>query len=163
MSTPTSWTLNLQYLMQGRWSRAARVNQQPPVHQFRMRLFKLFWRWTTNTTSSPAQGFFSPLLCPKIFPTYLPHLISRSLHRQSLEELPIMSSSNLRGDARHKAWGRWRRKGKRSASSQMQNWEKKGKLLPFSAFFFPLCFLFFSSTWEEEDDGNGRHLLIFNT
>jgi hypothetical protein len=42
------------------------------VHQFRMRLFKPFWGWTKNTSSSPAQGFFSPLLCPRIFPSYLP-------------------------------------------------------------------------------------------
>ncbi len=51
----------------------ARVNQQPPMHQFRMRPFKPFWEWTKNT-SSPAQGFwfFQPLLCPKVFPSYLP-------------------------------------------------------------------------------------------
>jgi len=51
----------------------AGVNQQPPMHQLRMRPSKLFWGWTGNT-SSPAQSFwfFQPLLCPKVFPSYLP-------------------------------------------------------------------------------------------
>jgi hypothetical protein len=47
------------------------VNQQPPMHQFKMRPFKPFWGWTKNTSSSPARGFFSPLLYPKIFPSCL--------------------------------------------------------------------------------------------
>ncbi len=57
-------------------NREAGVNQQPPVHQFRMRLFKPFWGWTQTHparpaqaflfSSSPAQGFFSPL--PQSFP-----------------------------------------------------------------------------------------------
>ncbi len=48
-------------------------NEPAAMHQFRMRPFKPFWGWTKNT-SSPAQGFwfFQPLLCPKVFPTYLP-------------------------------------------------------------------------------------------
>jgi hypothetical protein len=50
---------------------AAGVKQQPPMHQFRMRPFKPFWVWTKNTSSCLAQGFFSPLFCPKIFPSYL--------------------------------------------------------------------------------------------
>jgi hypothetical protein len=50
----------------------ARVNQQPPMYQFRMRPFEPFRGWTKNTSSFYAQGFFSPLLCPKIFPSYLP-------------------------------------------------------------------------------------------
>jgi hypothetical protein len=56
-------------------------------------------------TLSPAQRFFSPLLCPKIFPSYLlpppsylHHLISCSLHLQSLRELPSLSSIELQGD-----------------------------------------------------------------
>jgi hypothetical protein len=65
------------------WERAG-VNQQPPMHQFRMRPFKPFWGWTQTHpahpawaflfSSSPAQGFFSPLICPKVFPSYLPPL-----------------------------------------------------------------------------------------
>ncbi len=58
---------------------AAGVNQQPPVHQFSMRLFKPFWGWTQTQrsselffSSSPAQGFFSLLFCPKVFPSCLP-------------------------------------------------------------------------------------------
>jgi hypothetical protein len=38
----------------------------------------------------------------------------------------------------------WRGQGKSSASSQMQKGEKKGKLLPFSTFFFFLMVFFFS-------------------
>jgi len=69
------------------WYLRARVNRQPPVHQFRMKPFKPFWGWT-KTTSSPTQSFwlFQPLLCPNVFPSYLPppsyppHFILRSFH-----------------------------------------------------------------------------------
>jgi hypothetical protein len=57
---------------------AAQVNQQPPMQHFRMRLFKPFWGWTQTHpahparaflfSSSPAQGLFSPLICPQSFP-----------------------------------------------------------------------------------------------
>jgi len=83
------------------------------MHQVRMRLFQSFWGWTKNTSSSPTQGFFNTLLCPKFFPSYLPrpsylpHLISRSHHLQNSKELPSMNSIELWGDVRHKAWGRW--------------------------------------------------------
>jgi len=100
----------------------AGMNQQPPVHQFRIMPFKLFCAWTKNTSSSPAQGFFRPLLCAKFFPpTYFHHLTSRSLHLQSLGELKLewqkalraweslsLNSRKLPGDMRHKAWGWWR-------------------------------------------------------
>jgi hypothetical protein len=84
------WTFWIHYLTSTlNWSRKLNsnrqvgVNQQPPVHQFRMRLFKLFWGWTQTHparpdppaflfSSSAAQGFFSPLICPKVFPSYLP-------------------------------------------------------------------------------------------
>jgi len=88
-----------------------------------------------NTSSFPTQGFFSPLLCPKIFssyllpppPSYLPHLISRSLHLQSLGEFPSLSSTKLRRDINTRleeggklnVEGMWRGESKRSASSQM--------------------------------------------
>ncbi len=65
-----------------------------------MRLFKLFWGWTKNTSFSPTHGFFSPLLYPKIFPCYLPHFISHSFHLQSLGELSNLSSIELWGDVR---------------------------------------------------------------
>jgi len=96
----------------------ARMNQQPWVHQLRMKPFKPFWGWTKNTSSSPAQGFFSPLHCFKIFPSYLPppflppsyfpHLISHSFHFQSLGELLSLSSTKLQKDVRHNACRRWR-------------------------------------------------------
>ncbi len=136
-----------------------------------MRPFKSFWVWTQNTSSSHAQGFFSPLLHLNFFallttsPSYLPHLISRLFHHHSLGELLSLSSSELQGDARHKAWGRWkvniegtwkgegiegtwkgegiegtwRGESKKNTSSQMQKWEKKGTLPPFFAFFFFFC------------------------
>ncbi len=122
-----------------------------------------FWGWTKNTSSPLPKGFLGPFSTP-IFslptylppshlpPTYLPQLISHSLHLQSAGKLPSLSSIELRRNMRHKARGRWRAQhwrnmkgnGKKSASSQMQNQERKGKLPPFSAFFFFSMFFFFS-------------------
>jgi hypothetical protein len=52
---------------------AARVKQQSPMHQFRMRLFKSFWGWTKNTSFCLAQGLSAPFSAPKFsFPTYSP-------------------------------------------------------------------------------------------
>jgi hypothetical protein len=67
-STPTfAW---LKWPSTYQW---AGVNQQPPMHQLRMRPFKPFWGWIKNT-SSLAQSFWflQPLLYPKVFPSYLP-------------------------------------------------------------------------------------------
>ncbi len=127
-----------------------------------MRSFKLFWGWTKNPSSSLAQGFSSPLLYPKIFPSYLPHHIFCSLHLESSIELPSLSRTKFCNTRLEKGgelnvagtWrveGMWRGKGKKSASSQMQKQEKRGKLPPFFAFFFLLCFFLFFSAWEEED------------
>ncbi len=91
------------------------------MHQFGMRLFKPFWGWTKNTSSSPAQGFFSPLLCPKIFPSYLslpPPLLPTS-PPTSLTSFPTHSISKARKSSwawehkplrrcKHKVWGRWK-------------------------------------------------------
>jgi hypothetical protein len=41
--------------------------------------------------------------------------------------------------------GTWRGEGKKTASSQMQKREKKGKLPPFFAFFFLYVSFFFST------------------
>ncbi len=127
------------------------------MHQFRMKLFKPFWEWTKNTSSSRALGFFSP----KIFPSYLPplsyllHLISYSCHLQSLGKFLSLSNTKLPGN---KMWEirleeggelnverMWRGKNKRSISSQMWKWKKKSKFpLLFSIFFFSsLRFFFF--------------------
>ncbi len=122
-----------------------------------MRPFKLFWGWTKNTSSSPAQGFFSPLLCPKIFPSYLPppptsltsfptHSISRAWESSWAW---VTQSFNETWDTRLEKGGElniegmWRGEGKTSTSSQMQKREKKGKISPFFAFFFPLFVFFF--------------------
>ncbi len=83
----------------------AGVNQQPPVQD---ELVQAILGMNKNTSSSPAQGFFSPLLCPKFFPpTYFPpptsltsfnaHSIS-TLHLQSSGELPSLSSTEFWGD-----------------------------------------------------------------
>jgi hypothetical protein len=128
------------------------------MHQFRMRPFKSFWdEPKTHRLLLPKVFlaiFFTPIFSP---PTYLPHLISHLFYRHSSGKLLNLSSSELRGDARHKAWRRWkaqqwrtwRGEAKRSASSQMQKWEKKGTLLPFFTFLFFFYgffyfFLFFS-------------------
>jgi hypothetical protein len=49
--------------------------------------------------------FFSPIFSP---PTYLPHLISHLLYHHSSRKHLNVNSSELRGNARHKAWGRWK-------------------------------------------------------
>ncbi len=137
------------------------MNQQPPVHQFRMRPFKPFWGWTKNTSSSSAQVFFSPLLCPKNFPsyllpTYLPpptsfssfpaHSISTAWESswawvaQSFKET---WDTRLEEGEELNVEGMWRGESKKSASSQMQKREKKSNLPPFSAFFFSMVFFFF--------------------
>ncbi len=64
------------------------------------------------------RDFSAPFSAPKFSPpTYLPHLISHSLHLQCSEELLSLSSTELREDMRHKAWGRWRGEAKRTTSS----------------------------------------------
>jgi hypothetical protein len=101
----------------------AGVNQQPSVHQFRI---TPFWGWTKNTSSSPAQGFFNPLMCPKFFssylptspllpPSYLPHLISRSLHSKAQE----MWNTRLEESGEFNIEEKWIEEGKRNTSSQM--------------------------------------------
>jgi len=75
------------------------------------------------------RDFSAPFSAPKFSPpTYLlPHLISCSLHLQSLEELMNLSSIEFRGDVDTRleeggelnVEGIWRGKNKRSASSQM--------------------------------------------
>ncbi len=142
MSTPTSWSLNLQYLMQGTGSGAAEWTSS---HQ----CTSSGWGHSSCFEDEPEtqplplpRDFSAPYSAPKFSP-HLPHLISRSLHRQSLEELPNMSSSKLWGDARRKAWGRWRGKGERSASSQRKTGRRKVSSLPSLHFFFLHVFFSF--------------------
>jgi hypothetical protein len=101
----------------------------------------------------PCPGIFHPLLCPIISPpTYLPHLISFHAHSISkpLESCRARVTHSFKEtrDIRLEEGGElniegmWRREGKRSASSQMQKREEKGKLRPFSAFIFSLWFFF---------------------
>jgi len=56
--------------------KTAGVNQQPPMHQLRMRLLKPFWGWTKTTSSLPNFLFlFSASTLPQnisLLPTYLP-------------------------------------------------------------------------------------------
>jgi len=114
----------------------------------------------------PCPGIFQPLSLPQNFPllptplphtyfppsylpppSYLSHLISCSLHLQSLEELMSLNSIEFRGhvDTRLEEGGEfnvegiWRGKSKRSVSSQMQ----KGEKIIFFTFLFLLYDLFF--------------------
>ncbi len=101
---------------------------------------------------------------PTSLPPSLPSFPAHSIFKSS-KELPSLSSIELRGDIHTRleeggefnVEGMWRGQSKRNASSQMQKQEKKGKLPPFSAFFFfsmiffSLCFSFFYFVWEEED------------
>jgi len=140
------------------------------MHQLRMRPFKLFWGWIKNPSSSsrifeppslPQKFPFLPTFAPSYLPlplptyppSYLPHHISHSLHLKSLVELLSLSDTELcdtwleeGGEfnvvGTWRVQGTWRWKGKKSASSQMRKWEKKGKLPPFFAFVFSLCFFF---------------------
>ncbi len=100
---------------------------------------------TKNTSFSPAQGFFSPLLStPKFPPSYLPHflLIPSS---QSFEET---WNTRLEEGGELKVEGMWSGKSKRSTSSQMQKWERKVSSL-LSLHFFSFLRLF-SSAWQDK-------------
>jgi hypothetical protein len=52
------------------WGRRESAATSAPVQDEAVQAL-LGMNQTKNTSSSPAQGFFSPLLCPKIFPSYL--------------------------------------------------------------------------------------------
>jgi len=71
------WTSNHQCTNSG-WGHSSRFGDQPKTHPLPL-----------------PRDFSVPLLCPKIFPSYLPHLISRSLHLQSSGELLNLSSIEL--------------------------------------------------------------------
>jgi len=102
------------------------------------------------------RDFSAPFSAPKFSlptyfpPSYLPHLISSSLHLQSSGEPLSLSSTKLQGDVntRLEEGGElniqrmWRGESKRNASSQMQKRKRKGKLLPFSTFFSFLWYFF---------------------
>ncbi len=102
----------------------------------------------------------SPLLpfpLPTSFTSFLVHSIaiawesSRTWIAQNFEETWTWIVQNFEEtcDTRLEEGGKFnvkgtcRGEGKRSASSQMQKWEKKGKLLPFSTLFFLLYGFFF--------------------
>ncbi len=148
------WTSSHQRTSSG-WGYSNRFGDEPKTH-----LLPLPW------------DFSAPFCAPKFspltkFPSYLPHLISRSFHLHSSGELPSLSSIELQGDARHNAWGTvggklnvegmWRGESKRSASFQTKKRDKKGKLPPFFAFSFSLwffcslCFSLFSFAWEKKN------------
>ncbi len=74
----------------------AGVNQQPPMHQLRMRSFKPFWDEPKTHPLPFPRDFSAPFSAPKFTPpTYLPHLISHSLNFQSSVKLLILSSTEL--------------------------------------------------------------------
>ncbi len=137
------------------WGRSSRFWDEPKTHPL------------------PAHGFFSPLFCPKIFPSYLlppllptsftsfpTHSISKAWESswtwvaQSFEE---MWDTRLEAGGELNVEGMWKGESKRSASSQMQKWKKKGKFFPFFTFFFfsmvffSLCVCLFFLAWEQEN------------
>jgi len=94
----------------------------------------------------PYLGIFQPPSLPQIFPLlptspFLPlsphFLFTLSGELSSLSSSKLLETRNTRLEEGEKfnVEGRWRGEGKRNASSQMQKWEKKGKLPPFSTFF----------------------------
>ncbi len=140
----------------------AGVNQQPPVHQFRTRPFKPFWdEPKTHPLLLPRD--FQPLSLPQNFPpSHLSHLISYSLHCHSSRELQSLNNLKLKGDVRHKAWGRWKARHLRSMERRRQkehfipNTETREErqapsLLSLLCIFFSSMF-FFSFAWEEDDN-----------
>ncbi len=103
-------------------------------------------------TSSPRPTNLPPLTSFTSFPA---HSISRARESsqawvaQSFKE---MWDIRLEEGGELNVEGMWRGESKRSASLQMHKREKKGKLSPFSTFFFfsMVFFSFFSSTWEKD-------------
>jgi hypothetical protein len=90
------WTSSHQCTSLG-WGHSSHFKDEPKTHPLPL----------PRDFSAPlsALKFSPPTYLP---PSYLPHLISLSLHLQSLGEFPSLSSTKLQGDMRHKAWGRWR-------------------------------------------------------
>ncbi len=116
----------------------------------------------------PCLGNFSaPFFAPKFSPptyspppptsltSFLAHSISKARESSWAWVAPSFEETwdtRLEEGGEFNVEGMWRGESKRSDSSQMQKSKKKGKLPPFSAFFFfSMVFLFFSYTWEEEN------------
>jgi len=139
-------------------------------HQVRLTPFKPFWGWTKNTSSSPAQGFFSPLLCLKIFPSYLLpppppppylpppsyllHLISHSLHSESSRAWVAQNfketwDTRLVKDGELNVEGMWRGESKKSAYHKCKS--KRRKISSLLSLHFSLCVFLLFYVWEEED------------
>ncbi len=124
------------------WGRSSRFGDEPKTHP--LALPRDFSAPVSAPKFSPHTYSPRPTYFP---PSYLPHLISCSLHLQSLEELMSLSNIEFRGDVDTRleeggelnVEGIWRGKSKRSASSQMQ----KGEKITFSTFLFLLYDLFF--------------------
>ncbi len=148
----------------------AGVNQQPPVHQFRTRPFKPFWdEPKTHPLLLPRD--FQPLSLPQNFPpSHLSHLISYSLHCHSSRELQSLNNLKLKGDVRHKAWGRWkarhlsmeRRRQKEHFIPNTETREERQapSFLSLLCIFFSSMF-FFSFAWEEDDNMGVVFFLLF--
>ncbi len=158
----------------------ARVNQQPPVHQFRMRAIQAVLGMNQKHILFPLpRDFSAPFSAPKFSPpTYLPtpHTSLTSFRAHSISKAQnnsrawLAHSFEKTGDTRLEEAGElnvegtWRGESKRSASSQIQMREKKGKLSPpfFAFFFFSIvfcfCFFFFFLLLEKKR----RHVFFFH-
>jgi len=156
------WTSSHQCTSSG-WGCSSRFGGWTQTHPSRAFLFSF----------SPAQGFFSHLLCPKVFPSYLPtpsppkpKFIFSPLGLASFFSPPSPKLwGKLRNIETQGSLGKWWRKGVWSFNPMADAWAE-GKLSPspsflkFQSFFF-CCEedddkyhrLLLLIVWEEEDDG----------
>ncbi len=153
----------------------SRMNQQPPMHQLRMRPFKPFWGWTKNT-SSPTQSFwfFSTSSLPESFsllPTSLlltSPLLPPSLHFALTPSLEFGNTWNgsqdnalelgartthLKQESEQCTWSKSQDNAfEAEAKTDRPERELEGKLPPFS---FWLC-------CNEKNDGSCYYCLFFS-
>jgi len=83
------------------WGRSSSFGDEPKTHP--LPLHKDFRAPFFAPKFSPPTYQPPPLLPPSVL-----HLIFCSLHLKSLGKLLSLNSTELQGDVRHKAWGRWR-------------------------------------------------------
>ncbi len=137
------WTNNHQ-CTSSRCGRSSRFGDEPETHPLPM-----------------PKDFSTPFSASKLSPpTYLPHLISCSLHLKNSKKFSSLNSIELQRDVRHKAWGRWKgqcwKNVERSALKECGKEKVRGALHPkckskrrqvtsllFLHFFSVLSFLFF--------------------
>jgi hypothetical protein len=141
------------------------MNQQPPMHQFKMKLFKLFLGMNQKhifpyprflvflASSNPKFSLLPTSLL--LLSSYLPHLILCSFHHQSSRELEARGQKK-EGRTMSQKWEG--KSGRQDKVLESTEYELESKLPPFF-----LCFLVvFCCVREEEDDSETkmRHCLL---